>query len=91
MRKNQNSNQKFQLIGVLFKVDLYSGAIFIQQTLGWGLYSGVALLLLIALFFTALGLYNESNFDYVCLFITKESYHFISFEKCLSFHNSPKR
>lgn len=36
-------------------VDLYSGALFIQQTLGWNIYAGVGLLLFITLIFTGLG------------------------------------
>ena len=39
------------------QVDLYSGAVFIQQTLGWNLYAGVAFLLAIAILFTAFGQY----------------------------------
>ena len=35
--------------------DLYSGAIFIQQTLGWNIYVGVALLLGTTILFTTLG------------------------------------
>ena len=38
-------------------MDLYSGAVFIQQTLGWNLYAGVAFLLAIAILFTAFGQY----------------------------------
>lgn len=36
-------------------MDLYSGAVFIQQTLGWNLYVGVIFLLVIATIFTAFG------------------------------------
>ena len=39
----------------MLQVDLYSGAVFIQQTLGWNLYVGVIFLLVIATLFTAFG------------------------------------
>ena len=43
------------LVYHFLQVDLYTGALFIQQTLGWGLYTSIALLLLITVFFTTLG------------------------------------
>ncbi|CAH1801672.1 unnamed protein product [Owenia fusiformis] len=46
------------LITMLFtnlSVDLYSGALFIQQAIGWDLYVGVAVLISIATFYTVLG------------------------------------
>ena len=43
----------------LFQVDLYSGSVFLQQTLGWNIYGGVAFLLAITVIFTAFGMIKD--------------------------------
>ena len=41
-----------------FQADLYAGAIFIEQALGWNLYLAIVVLLAIAALFTIAGVYE---------------------------------
>jgi Na+/proline symporter len=39
----------------MFKVDLFSGALFIKLSLGWNLYVSMIVLIIVAALFTAIG------------------------------------
>ena len=52
-------------------VDLYSGAVFLQQALNWNLYVSVIALILLAAFFTVGGKENERSFLFDCFILNR--------------------
>lgn len=62
-RTSDDSSTRSELYEVkararIFQVDLYTGALFIQQTVGWNIYIGVAATLAISVVYTALGAFH---------------------------------